>query len=235
MLLFPPCWFWIEEQKHMATTWLNKDFSKEETYTDLHTLEAVHQLRSSHSLPRRLPDCFHIKHWSYRLKWSATPQSLFELLEDASTLAAHQRAPERIGAFHSFLQIGWPSLQSLTGCGKPEIKRVPFTKLPLLPLSAPPLSALLSPAQHCVNCVLSVCFVFFPNFMHCKWSQSRQAVFHKLQYDELYKTGGKGVKWQGIKMAYLFLSLLERTLWHQHCLIVEHEFISSHQWRKALK
>lgn len=69
MLLFSPyCCVWIEEQKHMATTWLNRDFPQEEAHTGLCTLRAVHQLRSSHSNPCRLPDYFHIKHRSYRLK-----------------------------------------------------------------------------------------------------------------------------------------------------------------------
>lgn len=63
----------------------------------------------------------------YWLKWSPGLGSLFELPDNASQLAAHQSRLGRIGAFHSFFQIGWPRLQPFTGCGKLEIKRLPFT------------------------------------------------------------------------------------------------------------
>lgn len=71
----------------------------------------------------------------YRQKWNRGTQSLFELPDNASPLAVHQSALGRIGAFHSFFQIGWPRLQPLTGCGKLEIKRLPFTHPAFHPLT----------------------------------------------------------------------------------------------------
>ena len=87
--------------------------------------------------PCHLPDYFHIKHWGLRPEWSPGLCFLFELPDNASPLAAHQSARGRIGAFHSFFQIGWPRLQPFTGCGKLEIKRLPFTPLSSSTSSSP--------------------------------------------------------------------------------------------------